>query len=303
MAPAAVLTIYCLLIGTGSLLGGWLPSWMQLTHTRLQLLTSTVAGLMLGVGLFHLLPHGLANVNSIDTIVAWMMAGILSMFFLLRLFHVHVHDPSKLGADGQCGHTPSSVHREHVEPIHVRVHTWSWLGVACGLSLHTIIDGMALAASVKAEASHGDSEMFFFGLGTFLAIVAHKPLDAVSITSLMSAGGWSRRLRTTVNVGFALMCPIGAAAFYVGASKLASEQHLVVGSALGFSAGVFICIALADLLPEIEFHSHDRLKLSGCLLIGVALAYGIGFLEPEHIHGPNTAVDSHQHGSEPTLPP
>ena len=51
-----------------------------------------------------------------------------------------------------------------------------------------------------------------------------------------------------------------------------------------FSAGVFVCISLGDLLPELEFHSHDRVKLSAMLLIGVALAYGIGLLEPKHAH-------------------
>ena len=54
------------------------------------------------------------------------------------------------------------------------------------------------------------------------------------------------------------------------------------------SAGVFICISLSDLLPEVQFHSHDRLKLSAALLLGIVTAWAIGFLEPAHTHG-------HQH--------
>jgi zinc and cadmium transporter len=61
-------------------------------------------------------------------------------------------------------------------------------------------------------------------------------------------------------------------------------QTALVGCALAFSAGVFVCISLSDLLPELEFHSHDRLKLSLALLFGVAAAYGIGYLEPEGSH-------------------
>jgi len=33
------------------------------------------------------------------------------------------------------------------------------------------------------------------------------------------------------------------------------------GCVLAFSSGTFVCIALSDLLPEVQFHSHDRLKL------------------------------------------
>jgi hypothetical protein len=38
-------------------------------------------------------------------------------------------------------------------------------------------------------------------------------------------------------------------------------------------------------------------KLSAALLLGVALAYGIGYLEPEHAHGgPAKATEPHEHG-------
>ncbi len=83
------------------------------------------------------------------------------------------------------------------------------MGLALGLTLHTLIDGLALAASVVAEARHMPGTQGLFGLGTFLAIALHKPLDSLSITSLMTAGGWSPRLRGWVNLAYALMCPLG----------------------------------------------------------------------------------------------
>jgi len=49
------------------------------------------------------------------------------------------------------------------------------------------------------------------------------------------------------------------------------------------SAGVFLCISLGDLLPELHFHSHDRFRLSLMLLLGVAIAVAIEFL-PGHQH-------------------
>ena len=149
--------------------------------------------------------------------------------------------------------------------------------------MHTLIDGVALGASVKVDAEHG-AAWSLFGLGTFLAIVLHKPLDAVSITSLMAASGWSVTWRHLVNAGFAMMCPLGAVLFLWGVHRFAQAEHVLLGGALAFSAGVFLCISLGDLLPELGFHTHDRLKLSALLLLGIAVAYAIGFLEPEHVH-------------------
>jgi len=48
-----------------------------------------------------------------------------------------------------------------------------------------------------------------------------------------------------------------------------------------------MCIALSDLLPELQFHDHDRGKLSAALLLGLALAYGVCRLETlSHSHPP-----------------
>ena len=59
----------------------------------------------------------------------------------------------------------------------------------------------------------------------------------------------------------------------------------MVGSALAFSAGVFLCISLGDLLPEVHFHSHDRFKLTFLFLVGIGLAYALRFVESGAVHG------------------
>lgn len=268
-----LLAVYCGLIVTASLVGGWLPSYIQLTHTGMQTLISAVGGLMLGIAVFHLLPHSLEYTGSAEISCRWLMGGLLVMFFLVRAFHFHHHGPAE-----QSEHDHGHDH-DHDCPAHGDgVHHLNWAGVAMGLALHTLIDGVALGASVKAEA--GQSVFLsLFGVGTFLAVLLHKPLDAISITSLMQAGGWSPTARNAVNAGFALMCPLGALLFLFGLNQFSYHQNLVIGSALAFSAGVFFCISLGDLLPELELHSHHRVRLSVALLVGVALAWGI-----EQIH-------------------
>lgn len=292
MQPAHLVFVYCVFIAGASLAGGKLPSLVRLTHARMQSLVSLVGGLMLGVGLFHLLPHAALELKSLDEVVLWTMTGLLTTFFLIRAFHFHQHGSAE---EGGGAHGPDHDHdhdhggdHHHGEAGPPR-HRLSWLGIGIGLGIHTLIDGSALAASVQAE-SHGNTDSLLLGLGTFLAIVLHKPLDAMSITSLMAAGGWSPGWRQAVNACYALLCPLGALAFWLGVRQLGGAETLIVGCALAFSAGVFLCISLGDLLPEVQFHSHDRLKLSAFLLSGVLLAWFIRYLEPQHAHGPRPGV-------------
>ncbi len=278
------LAAYCIAIIAASLLGGWLPSLVRMTHTRTQLIMSGVAGLMLGVALFHLLPHALVQLqhsvggghSSVDVLVWWVMAGLVAMLMLLRLFHFHQHDFSD--DDHHPGHHP---HGANHDPS---AHPLSWIGIAMGLGLHTLIDGIALGASVHGGGEHGEAGGFsWVGLGVFLAILLHKPLDALSITSMMQAGGWGGRARAAANLLFATLCPLGALLFIWGLGLLGNQAY-VVGCALAFSTGVFLCISLGDLLPEVQFHSHDRVKLTVSFLVGIGLAYALGFIEPGSSH-------------------
>ncbi len=298
----AFIVAYCLLIILASVLGGALPSFIRLTHGRMQTIISFVAGLMLGVGLWHMLPHAVVELGSLDRALSWMMIGLLGMFFMIRLFHFHQHEVATEGDDTHDAHEHGSHehghHHDHgAEDALGSGGQLSWIGIAVGLALHTLIDGVALAAAVQAEAGEGNAMLL--GFGTFLAIVLHKPLDALSITSLMAVGGWSNHARNLVNVGFSLMVPLGAILFMLSVGSLVgSQQHVVVGSALAFSAGVFMCISLTDLLPELQFHSHDRIKLSASLLLGVLLAGAIGLVEGEHVHGGGVHGTEHRHEAE-----
>lgn len=282
-----VIIVYCVFVAAASLAGGELPSLVRLTHARMQVFVSLVAGLMLGVGLFHMLPHAAAEVKSLDHVVTWVMGGLLTTFFLIRAFHFHQHGAAESDPEPAPVHDHDHDHGHHhdagVAAQQATPHRLSWVGMGLGLSIHTLLDGTALAASVQAD-SHLAGESWWLGLGTFLAVVLHKPLDAMSITSLMAIGGWSKSSRQRMNLAYSLLCPLGAAMFWIGTSWVGGGNQTFVGCALAFSAGVFLCISLSDLLPEVQFHSHDRLKLSAALLLGIAAAWGLRYLEPPHAH-------------------
>jgi zinc and cadmium transporter len=311
MSPPLVLAAFAALTLVGSLLGGWIPGRVRLTHARLQVLMSLVAGLMLGVGLFHMLPHAAEALGSVEAAVLWLAAGLLATFFLQRFLHFHHHEAPEMAdaatgvdvrhAGGHGGHDHSQCDHAHpyAHPAAAAPRALSWAGIAAGLVLHTLLDGMALAASVDAEAAV-NPQARLPGVETFLAVALHKPLDSMAIATLMLAAGATAGLRRLVNLGFALVCPLGAASFYFGAPQVFGEGSAVAGAALAFSGGMFVCISLADLLPEVQFHRHDRIKLSLALVAGVALAFVISrYGHQHHEHdGPGVAPHDHDHGHD-----
>jgi len=306
---ALTLTIYCVLTLIASLAGGWLPIFVRLTHRRMQIALSFVAGVMLGVGLLHLLPHGYFETDSIDATMACVLAGFLVMFFLQRLLHFHQHEAAE---EGEPEHAHDHSH-DHVHAVAGHAHDhhsaeslkgpYSWVAAFCGLTLHSLIDGVALAAGVEAE-THGHDLIAWAGLGTFLAVALHKPFDSLTIGTLMSASGLSPTLRHGLNLLFALITPLGALAFVFAKQHWAESENMFLGGALGFAAGTFLCIATSDLLPELHFHSHDRGKLSVALLGGIAVAYVIMLFESqghEHHQQPATKkqhAHAHNHGDD-----
>jgi len=315
MSHAFWLALYCVLILLASLAGGAIPMLVRLTHKRMEVAVSFVAGVMLGVGLLHMLPHALMaraeighehlghdhnhaehdhaheiDLHTIDLheligpVMLWLIAGFLVMFFIERFFRYHFHDAPHEHSDNEHHHHEHALAHDHTHSPQAtlapspRTHGMTWAGAAIGLSLHSLIDGVALASSVEV-ARRGDGAAIA-GLATFIVIFLHRPLDAMTIGTLMSISGRSMKSRHIVNIAFGLLIPVGVVLFYLGLRGEA-DHGLITSSALAFSAGTFLCIALSDLLPELQFHQHDRVKLSAALLLGLALAWGVTLLESQ----------------------
>jgi zinc and cadmium transporter len=273
-SPTLVLLGYCILALSAALAGGALPTVIHLTHTRLQIAVSFVGGLMLGLSLLGIFPHALHQVGSPQAAAGWLLGGFLLMFFLQRFLPFHHHDVAEGSPVESCGHTHSLAERS--------ARSLNWMGLVVGLSLHSIFDGLAMAAAVASDAHHHGGSL---GLGAALAVILHKPFGALAISTLMVASHAPRRTQVWVNVGFALITPLGALLFFLGAGNLVHSHPVWLGAALAFCAGTFLCVACMGLLPEVQFHTHDRLKLSLALLAGLAVALAItrfGHASHEH---------------------
>ncbi|HBB75489.1 MAG TPA: iron permease [Planctomycetaceae bacterium] len=306
---AVGLTVYLVLIAAAALLGGSSVVLVSLGHRPMQVLLSLTGGVLLGVGMLHLLPHAcLALGNDVESAAGWAVVGFFAMFLLERAFHGHSHQVVEGAAhDGDehhgagCGHE-SRPHAHGEACGHAAAPggtgRWAWCGAFVGLALHSLSDGAALAASVRADAAHGGGTLS--GLATFLAIVLHKPIDSALIATLMIAAGVSTPVRRLVNVAYALVVPAGALGFVGLLRMLGVDEGAVIGIAMAIAAGAFICIAAADLLPEVQFHSHDRVLLTSALAIGLALAWGITVVErsshAHEVHAGAAGHRAHNHG-------
>ncbi len=328
MSPLTQLTVYCAAVGGASLLGGAFAASFKLGHRRLQFALSFVAGTMLGVGMLHLFPHAIilaieANGPSashgalhgvLDSVVLATVLGFLAMFLLERFFHFHEHETREEAGHHDCCEDACGSHEgkgkgkgegngngNGASHSHAPVTEIGWIGAAIGLTLHSVLEGVALAAAVLAGTSH-DAVGALAGLSTFLVIVLHKPFDGLTVATLVRASGRPAGFAHVVNALFALVVPLGAAALWFGVSE---DGASLLPLALAFSAGTFLCIATSDVLPELQFHRHDRVGLSLALLLGLGLAAGIARIESsvaqshDHEHAPSVApADGHDHDHE-----
>jgi zinc and cadmium transporter len=313
MSENCWLLVYCCLIPIVSLLGGHLPFLGRITHSRLQLYLSISAGVMLGASFFHVMPDAMEMAGEVK-FGWWMSLGVIGLFCIERFIAPHSHEVNGGGQHHHGQHDHSHEHTEDEKHHHLHLApefhdhraaapaVAGWTAVL-GLTLHTFMNGVGLAGAVDAGSELGGKTsllgMALPGLAMFLAIVLHKPADALAISTVLTRKGASRRLVGLVQLGFALMVPVGVVAFEFTRGAIAENlRNELTGAALAISAGTFLFIALSDLLPEVQFHHHDRFALFLALTSGVALMGGIALLEghEEHDHG------QHGHAAQVAAP-
>lgn len=315
MNSYALLAVYCGLVLLFAMGGGLLPFLGRITHTRLQFYLSASAGVMLGAAFFHVMPEAFTLSGGAFSFGCWMSLGVVGLFCVERFIAPHSHELDG-HHHGHHHHAEHSYPDESEGPEHVRAYDTAepgehraaapavagWMAVL-GLTIHTFMNGVGLAGAVWAETKGGSSSVPKFilpGLAMFLAIFLHKPADALAISMVLSRKGVSRGKLFLVQFGFGATVALGATAFVLTAVWSAGDlqesiENQLTGAALAFSAGTFLFVALSDLLPEVQFHRHDRIPLALTLFFGIALMAGIALLEG-HEHGGHS--HSHAGGTE-----
>lgn len=227
-----------------TLLGGWLVvRFLQGRRSVMRLLSGVAAGYLLAVTLARVIPESIEQGG--ENMALWVLGGYL-------LVHIMEH-----------GITP---HFHYGEETHKVGDSWTGVLALTGLSLHSLMDGMSLAAATLTNSN----------LGTlmFLGILLHRIPEGATISSIFLVRGHGRK-------GALLAAGVLAAASMLGALGQ-SVMRLPAGPTLGLAAGLGLYVASSDLLPEVQKESGWKSSLS--LLSGVGL-FLISLVLSPHRHG------------------
>jgi zinc and cadmium transporter len=262
MSITNAILLACLITAVASILGGLVPLVCRVSHRWMQVLLSLVAGVMAGVAVLELIPHAAEGLleaagaghgehehTGVGAAMLWVIVGFLAMYLLERFVCFHHHETD----EGGCCHAGHG-------------HQVSWIGAAAGLSVHAVLAGIGLGATVLLESAAA-----WPAAGLLLAIVLHKPFDGLAIVTLMSRDGRGLKARWTASLLYALVTPAGILiAWGIGSG---GDLNAWAAPVVAITAGILLCIALSDILPELQFHTHDRLLLTAALVSGLLIAY------------------------------
>jgi ZIP family zinc transporter len=139
---------------------------------------------------------------------------------------------------------------------------------AVAMSIHSLLDGVAMAAAFQASPE--------LGLVVGLVVVIHRFGDGIGIVSLLLASRVPRptALRWVFLVSLAPVLGAAITAFFVIPDEL-------LGALLATFAGFFLYVGAAELLPEAHRNEGSRWVI-GATLAGVAVIAFMSFgLEPQ----------------------
>ena len=254
------------------MIGGYVPLYREWSVDKLSLMVAFGGGTLLAAALFLMLPEGWehveegvpwADVEPGFVVAVAITVGFLLMYLLENLALPHLgHDHEEhLGHSGEAHAAESASERA--------VHQVGGLSAFIALSMHTLIDGIALGTAVTG------GEDFALGGLVFLAIIFHKMPAAFSLTSALKADNYSNSTAFTYLIIFNAMVPVGAILAFV---VLFGLPVWLLGAMLCFSAGTFIHVATSDLLPVIHRQHRGKVLLSAVVVLGVLFMAAFGWI-------------------------
>lgn len=208
------------------------------------LIIAVGAGIRIGAAFFDLLPEAVDQMHgSLDAAMIATAVGFLAFYAIEKLTALHV------------GHE-TATELEHGESAHRHV---GLIG-ASGMSLHSFLDGVALAAGLAVGG----------GLGLVIAavVIIHRFSDGIGIVSLLLASRFPRAQAYRWVTYVALAPVLG-----VIVGLLIPLPDVVLGAMLAVFAGFFLYIGAAELLPEAHRSDRSRLVVVGTLagVLGIYL--------------------------------
>ena len=220
--------------------GSFLPVDADALRRLVRWLVAFAIGALLGAAFLHLIPEAFSHGASTRAVSAVVLGGFLAFFVLERYLWSHQHDSA-------------AARRIPVPPL-------AALNLI-GDGAHNFVDGMAIAAAYVTDPS--------LGIATTVAVLLHELPQEIGDYGVLLQSGLERRHAMWWNFASGLTALIGAA------GVLAAGGHVseVAAWLVPFSAGGFVYIAAADLIPHLrEAHGPGR---GGAPLIAIPLGIAL----------------------------
>lgn len=223
-----VMPLTILLVSASAFLSALAGGFLALRAIRhVGLIIAVGAGIRIGAAYFDLIPESVEHLGgSLDLAMIFTAIGFLAFYAIEKTTALHV------------GHETAS-ELDHGEAAHRHI---GFIG-SLGMSFHSFLDGVALAAGLAIGG----------GLGLVIAVVVvmHRFSDGIGIVSLLLA---SRTPRNEIYRWVTLVALAPVAGVLVGMMLPVPDE--VLGGMLAVFAGFFLYIGAAELLPEA--HRADR---------------------------------------------
>ncbi len=216
---------------------------LVLNKKRLENITlffvSFSAGTLLGDAFIHLLPEAIDELGTGLIVWLWLLFGIL-IFFVLEKIICWRH----------C----------HIQTSEIHPHPLGMMNLI-GDCLHNFIDGIIIAGSFLIDIR--------LGIATTIAVIAHEIPQEIGDFGVLIHAGYSRVKAITLNFITALTALAGAIITLV----IGGQSENLIFYILPISAGGFIYIATADLIPELkkDTAAHKSIIQLLFIIIGIGL--------------------------------
>jgi ZIP family zinc transporter len=237
------MALTAILVSAGAFLSAFVGGIVALRAVRhVGVIIAIGAGIRIGAAFFDLIPEASELLgDSLDTVMLATAVGFLAFSGIEKLTAVHV------------GHE-AAAELDHGDAAHRHVGV---IG-ASGMSLHSFLDGVALAAGLAVGG----------GLGLVIAVVVivHRFSDGISVVSMLLAS------KTPVREAYRWVSVVAIAPVLgVLLGLLVAIPDDVLGVMLAVFAGFFLYVGAAELLPEAHRSNRSRWLVVGTLAGVVAI--------------------------------
>lgn len=210
----------------------------------LKFMIAFAVGALLGDVFIHMLPEMQNTSMALSSQSFLVLFGLLTFFIIEKLIHWH-----------HCHQIQDKPPILNTRQKHNDIALINLIGDG----IHNLIDGIVITASFLSNHQ--------IGIATTIAVILHEIPQELSDFSILIHSGLSSQKALVYNFLSGLTSFIGMLLFFL----LNDTSHQIIEAMVPITAGGFLYIATADLIPELHKHTEKSDLIIQTLGIGAGL--------------------------------